>query len=137
VLVAIAGVRESSVLIPTTMQRMDDALSFPVTSLAVVPRGAADLDALLAHIETIAAALQHRDHQRVRAALDGAVASHLPRAIREELLLVAGQSTGGFRVAIEFLRYRHRMRQLRERDAPLSRPQLEMALGFPPPVALR
>ncbi len=88
-----------------------------------------DVDALHAFLETIATALTRRDHGALHSLLRQRLASHLPREIREELLLVAAQPAAGFRVAIEFLRYRHRMRQLANGGEPIPQAQLELALG--------
>jgi hypothetical protein len=101
-------------------------------------RGRDELAVLMAYLDEIAAALTAREHALVERLLRRRMVSHLPRDIREELMVVVRQSSQGFRVAIEFLRYRHRLRQLALGGEELPQGQLELALGrgagWDPPV---
>ena len=88
-----------------------------------------DIAALCAFLSEVSAAVRARDVRAVQALLRRRLASHLPREVREEALHVAAQQRNGFRVAIELLRYQHRMQQLAAGGEGLPGPQLELELG--------
>jgi hypothetical protein len=94
------------------------------------PDGAsAQLGALLAYLDEIVDAVDARRRHAIPELLRDPSATHLPREVREELMVFAAQSASGFRAPIQFLRFRFRMLQLAAGDEPLEDPQLELELG--------
>lgn len=88
-----------------------------------------ELAVLVAFLDEIVHAVDERDRQRVSMLLDETMATHLPREVREELTLFAGQTANGFRAPIRFLRFRYRMLQLQAGEEPLGEIQLDLGLG--------
>jgi hypothetical protein len=88
-----------------------------------------ELAVLIAYLDEVVYAVDRRDRERVALLLDETIATHLPREVREELTLFAGQSAAGFRAPIRFLRFRYRMLQLRAGEEPLGEVQLDLGLG--------
>ena len=79
------------------------------------PRRRRDSDPLrrfLEYLSAIEQALMRRDAMRVTALLRKRTATHLPREVREELLLVSRASRESLRAPVQFLRFQHRMTQL-------------------------
>ena len=66
----------------------------------------------LEYLVEIEQALMARDAMRVTALLRKRTATHLPREVREELLLVSRASRESLRAPVQFLRFQHRMTQL-------------------------
>jgi hypothetical protein len=93
-----------------------------------------ELEAVLTYIEELGDAVSQRDHAAITVLLRRHLAMHLPREVREELATVAVQPPHGFRVAMAFLMYRHRMRQLAAGGEELPRAQLELGLTIGPTV---
>lgn len=87
-----------------------------------------ELAVLIAYLEEIVRAIDHRERMAIPPLLDDVLATHLPREVREELALFAAQR-GGFRAPIRFLRFRFRMLQLAASEEPFDDPQLELDLG--------
>jgi hypothetical protein len=87
-----------------------------------------ELAVLIAYLDEIVDAVDSRDRAVIPALLADAMATHLPREVREELAMFAGQR-GGFRAPIRFLRFRFRMLQLAAGEEPFDDPQLELELG--------
>jgi hypothetical protein len=98
-------------------------LTYPDTS-------GVELAVLIAYLDEIVHAVDARDRERVSLLLDETIATHLPRELREELVLFAGQSANGFRAPIRFLRFRYRMLQLHSGEEPLDEIQLDLGLGL-------
>jgi hypothetical protein len=88
-----------------------------------------ELAVLIAYLDEIVNAVDQRERRAIPLLLDDAMATHLPRDVREELAMFAAQRDGGFRAPIRFLRFRFRMFQLSAGDEPLDDPQLELDLG--------
>src|SRR4051812_8399273 len=88
-----------------------------------------ELAVLVAYLDEIVHAVDARDRDRVAMLLDETIATHLPREVREELSLFAGQNANGFRAPIRFLRFRYRMLQLQSGEEPLGEIQLDLGLG--------
>ena len=88
-----------------------------------------ELAVLIAYLDEIVSAVDRRARGEVPALLADAMATHLPREVREELSMFASQPAGGFRAPIRFLRFRFRMLQLAAGDEALDDPQLELDLG--------
>ena len=88
-----------------------------------------ELGALVAYLDEIVRAVDARARDRVPPLLAEPIAMHLPREVREELTLFAGQSGSGFRAPIKFLRFRYRTLQLQAAEQPAIEPQLDLGLG--------
>lgn len=83
-----------------------------MTSVGRAPRRGDPLARFLAYLEEIEQALVRRDALRVTALLRKRTATHMPREVREELLMISRASRDSLRAPIQFLRFQHRMRQL-------------------------
>jgi hypothetical protein len=88
-----------------------------------------ELAVLIAYLDDLVHAVDARDRERLALLLEETIATHLPREIREELTLFAGQNAKGFRAPIRFLRFRYRMLQLQSGEEPLGELQLDLGLG--------
>jgi hypothetical protein len=88
-----------------------------------------ELAVLIAYLDEVVSAVDRRERRSIPALLDDAMATHLPRDVREELAMFAAQPDGGFRAPIRFLRFRFRMLQLAAGEEPFDDPQLELDLG--------
>ena len=88
-----------------------------------------ELAVLIAYLDEIVGAVDRRERRRIPDLLDDALATHLPRDVREELRMFAAQPDSGFRAPIRFLRFRFRMMQLASGEEPFDGPQLELDLG--------
>jgi hypothetical protein len=87
-----------------------------------------ELATLIAYLDDVVRAIDTRDRASIPLLLEDALATHLPRDVREELAMFAAQR-GGFRAPIRFLRFRFRMLQLAAGEEPFEDPQLELDLG--------
>ena len=95
----------------TTRRRRDDALT-----------------RFLAYLVEIEQALARRDAMAVTALLRKRTATHMPREVREELLLISRAPRESLRAPVQFLRFQHRMRQLAEGGERLPTAQTELSL---------
>ena len=86
------------------------------------------LTRFLAYLVEIEQALMRRDAMRVTALLRKRTATHMPREIREELLLISRAPRESLRAPVQFLRFQHRMRQLAEGGERLPTAQTELSL---------
>jgi hypothetical protein len=82
----------------------------------------------LAYLEEIEHAVLRRDSLRVTALLRKRTATHLPRSVREELLLISRQPRESLRAPVQFLRFQHRMMQLSKSESRLPTAQTELEL---------
>ena len=82
----------------------------------------------LGYLVEIEQALMRRDAMAVTALLRKRTATHLPREIREELLMISRSSRDSLRAPIQFLRFQHRMTQLAEGGEKLPTAQTELRL---------
>jgi hypothetical protein len=89
------------------------------------------LTAFLDYLEEIETAVVNRDSLRVTALLRKRTATHLPRAVREELLMLSRAPRESLRAPVQFLRFQHRMTQLAKTDARLPTAQTELELESP------
>jgi hypothetical protein len=96
-------------------------------------RGVNALRSFLHYLEEIEEALLRRDAMRVTALMRKRTATHLPREVREELLLLSRAPRDSLRAPIRFLRFQHRMRELAHGGEALPTAQTELHLE--PPAA--
>ena len=88
-----------------------------------------ELAVLIAYLDEIVSAIDRRARGEIPPLLADSMATHLPREVREELSMFAGQPSGGFRAPIRFLRFRFRMLQLSAGEESFDDHQLELDLG--------
>jgi hypothetical protein len=94
-------------------------------------RGVNALRSFLGYLEEIEEALLRRDAMRVTALMRKRTATHLPRDVREELLLLSRTPRDSLRAPIRFLRFQHRMRELARGGEALPTAQTELQLEPP------
>jgi hypothetical protein len=94
-------------------------------------RGVNALRSFLRYLEEIEEALLRRDAMRVTALMRKRTATHLPREVREELLLLSRAPRDSLRAPIRFLRFQHRMRELARGGETLPTAQTELHLEPP------
>ena len=82
----------------------------------------------LVYLSEIEEALLRRDALRVTALLRKRTATHLPRSVREELLLLSRAPRDSLRAPVQFLRFQHRMTELARGGERLPTAQTELAL---------
>jgi hypothetical protein len=97
-------------------------------------RPANGLRPFLEYLEEIESAVLRRDSLRVTALLRKRTATHLPRAVREELLFISRQPRESLRAPVQFLRFQHRMTQLSKSEGRLPTAQTELRLEPPAPA---
>jgi hypothetical protein len=86
------------------------------------------LRSFLEYLEEIERAVLRRDSLRVTALLRKRTATHLPRAVREELLFISRQPRESLRAPVQFLRFQHRMTQLSKTEGRVPTAQTELRL---------
>lgn len=82
----------------------------------------------LSYLREIELALSSREPMRVTALLRKRTATHLPREVREELLMLSRASRDSLRAPMQFLRFQHRMMMLAEGGEDLPAAQTELRL---------
>jgi len=92
------------------------------------------LAAFLRYVEEIEHAVLARDSLRITSLLRKRTATHLPREVREELLLVSRMSRDSLRAPVQFFRFQHRMTQLAIAKEPLPTAQTELHFDVAPPT---
>lgn len=93
------------------------------------PRRRGDTEALsrfLDYLHDIEEAIGRRESMRVTALLRKRTATHLPREVREELLMIVRSSRDTLRAPVQFLRFQHRMQELASGGETLLRAQTEL-----------
>ena len=86
----------------------------------------------LRYLEDVDQAVIRRDALRLTALLRKRTAMHMPREVREELLMLSRASRESLRAPVQFLRFHHRMTQLALGGEGLLTAQTE--LHFDPPA---
>jgi len=86
----------------------------------------------LRYLAEIEQALARHEALLVTALLRKRTATHLPREVREELLLLSRAPRDSLRAPVQFLRFQHRMTQLARAGEGLPTAQMELPLE--PPV---
>ncbi len=93
--------------------------------------GASGLTSFLGYLDDIERAVLGRDALRLTSLLRKRTASHLPREVREELLMLSRAPRESYRAPVQLLRFRHRMRQLAAGGERLLTAQTELRLEPP------
>jgi hypothetical protein len=91
-------------------------------------READRLTRFLAYLDEVEDAIMRRDAMRVTALLRKRTATHMPREVREELLMLSRAPRESLRAPVRFLRFQHRMTQLAAAGEPLPTAQVELRL---------
>ena len=86
------------------------------------------LTAFLTHLAEIERAVVARDWMRMGALLRKRISSHLPRDVREELLMLSRAPRESYRAPVQFFRFQHRMQQLAVGGGALPSSQTELRL---------
>lgn len=86
------------------------------------------LRSFLEYLDEIERALMQRDAMKVTALLRKRTATHLPREVREELLVLSRTPRDNLRAPVRFLRFQHRMMQLADGGEGLPTAQTELHL---------
>jgi hypothetical protein len=89
------------------------------------------LSRFLAYLREIELALSSREPMRITALLRKRTATHLPREVREELLMLSRSSRDSLRAPMQFLRFQHRMAQLAQGGEALPTAQTELRFEAP------
>ena len=90
--------------------------------------GADKLAGFLAYLNDIEEALGARDWLGLAALLRKRLGSHLPREVREELLMLSRAPRTSLRAPVQFLRFQHRMTQLARAGEPMPTAQTDIEL---------
>jgi hypothetical protein len=91
-------------------------------------RGNEQLAKFLRYLALIEEALGRREPLQITALLRKRTATHLPREVREELLMLSRLPRETLRAPVQFLRFQHRMTQLAIGGEGLPTAQTEMEL---------
>jgi hypothetical protein len=91
-------------------------------------RGTDAIAKFLVYLDQIEAAVLAHEPLQITALLRKRTATHLPREVREELLLLSRASRDSLRAPVRFLRFQHRMHQLASGGEGLPTAQIELAL---------
>lgn len=95
-------------------------------------RGIEALIKFLTYLTEIEDAIMRRDAMRMTALLRKRTATHMPREVREELLMLSRQPRESLRAPVQFLRFQHRMTQLAAGGERLPTAQTELELNARP-----
>jgi hypothetical protein len=85
----------------------------------------------LSYLADIEQALARHEPLQVTALLRKRTATHLPREVREELLMLSRAPRDSLRAPVQFLRFQHRMTQLARAGEGLPTAQMELPLETP------
>jgi hypothetical protein len=104
-----------------------------MSSRDVLQRRRADdpLTIFLAYLSEIEQTLINRNWNQLATLLRKRRSSHLPREVREELVLLSRSPRTSFRAPVRFLRFQHRMLQLALAGEPMPMVQTELELDSP------
>ena len=90
----------------------------------------------LAYLEEIEEAVLAREALRITALLRKRTATHLPREVREELLVLSRMPRESLRAPVRFLQFQHRMLQVARAGERLPTAQTELHLEPPAPAGV-
>ena len=99
-------------------------------------RRADALTNFLRYLDGVAHAVLARDAMGITALLRKRTATHMPREVREELLMLSRASRDNLRAPVQFLRFQHRMTQLAIGGERLPTAQTELHLDPPAPAGV-
>jgi hypothetical protein len=104
-----------------------------MSSRDVLQRRRADdpLSIFLKYLSEIEQTLINRNWTQLATLLRKRRSSHLPREVREELVLLSRSPRTSFRAPVRFLRFQHRMLQLALAGEPMPMVQTELELEPP------
>jgi len=94
------------------------------------------LATFLAYLDEIEHAVLAREALRITSLLRKRTATHLPREVREELLLLSRAPKESLRAPVRFLQFQHRMTQLALAGERLPTAQRELQLEPPAPAGV-
>jgi hypothetical protein len=94
------------------------------------------LASFLVYLDEIEHAVLAREALRITALLRKRTATHLPREVREELLLLSRAPRESLRAPVRFLQFQHRMTQLALGGERLPTAQRELQLEPPAPAGV-
>jgi hypothetical protein len=97
-------------------------------------RRADALTNFLRYLDGVAHAALARDAMSITALLRKRTATHMPREVREELLMLSRAPRDSLRAPVQFLRFQHRMTQLALGGERLPTAQTELHLDPPAPA---
>jgi hypothetical protein len=83
---------------------------------------------LVAYLGELENAYLARNSLRVTALLRRRMAAHLPREVREELMVLSRAPRESFRAPVQFYRFEHRMAELSKGGERLAGAQMELRL---------
>lgn len=86
------------------------------------------MERLSAYLDELEAALVARNSLRVTALLRRRIAAHIPREVREELMVLSRLPRNSHRAPIQFYRFEHRISELSRGGERLPTAQLELRL---------
>lgn len=86
------------------------------------------LNRLLAYLDELEDAVTARNALRMTALLRRRMAVHIPRDVREELMVLSRAPRDSFRAPVQFYRFRHRIDQLSRGGERLPTAQMELRL---------
>lgn len=86
---------------------------------------------LVAYLGELESAYLARNALRVTALLRRRMAAHLPREVREELMVLSRAPRESLRAPVQFYRFEHRMQELSRGGERLPVTQMELRLGAP------
>lgn len=86
---------------------------------------------LVAYLGELESAYLSRNALRVTALLRRRMAAHLPREVREELMVLSRAPRDSLRAPVQFYRFEHRMAQLSRGGERLTVTQMELRLDTP------
>ena len=89
------------------------------------------MERFLGYLREIEDALMRREPMQVTALLRKRTATHLPRPVREELLMLSRAPRDSLRAPVQFLRFQHRMTELARGGERLPTAQTELELERP------
>ncbi|HEY9225910.1 MAG TPA: hypothetical protein VIP11_04640, partial [Gemmatimonadaceae bacterium] len=89
-------------------------------------RASEALAKFLRYLAELESALARREAMSITALLRKRTATHLPREVREELLMLSRAPRESLRAPIQFLRFQHRMTQLARSGEGLPTAQTEL-----------
>lgn len=108
----------------------------PIARRRPAVRRADALTNFLRYLDGVAHAVMSRDAMAITSLLRKRTATHMPREVREELLMLSRAPRDNLRAPVRFLRFQHRMTQLAIGGERLPTAQTELHLDPPAPAGV-